>query len=242
MAKGTRMSTIARVHTQEELDAALAKPAPGQIWICGTGRFVVSGSAHVVAWGSAHVVAWGSAHVVAWDSAHVVARDSAHVVARGSTHVVATKYVSVHRQSTLTTITGGVVIDVPPITTAEAWCEYYGVTVADGVATLYKGVNDDYRSAQASANGGDYTPGTIPVALDWDGGDLECGGGLHFSPTALHTLQFTADAKRFVACPVKVSDIVVHHPAQYPSKVKARGCCAPVYEVDRYGKPIKVQS
>ena len=83
-----------------------------------------------------------------------------------------------------------------------------------------------------------YTPGTKPKAPDWDGGKAECGYGLHFSPCVSGTLRFKADAKKFVACPVRVEDIIVTKNATYPDKIKARGVCAPVWEVDRDGKKI----
>ena len=42
----------------------------------------------------------------------------------------------------------------------------------------------------------------------------------------------------FVACPVRLADIVVHPNGIYPDKVKASGVCAPVYEVDPDGAPV----
>ena len=42
-----------------------------------------------------------------------------------------------------------------------------------------------------------------------------------------------------MACPVALKDIAVHPDGDYPQKVKARGCCAPVWEVDRNGKELK---
>ena len=99
---------------------------------------------------------------------------------------------------------------------------------------LYKALNANCSSGY----GFDYTPGTVPAAPDWDGGKAECGGGLHFCSSPLHALAFFSDATRFMACPVRLKDIVVHKDAQYPTKVKAKGCCGPVYEVDRYGEPV----
>ena len=89
------------VHTQAELDQALAESSadiiyvdsPYGVWLRisaeGSSHVVALGSSHVVALGSSHVEAWGSSHVVARDSSHVVALDSSHVVARDSSHVVA---------------------------------------------------------------------------------------------------------------------------------------------------------
>jgi hypothetical protein len=46
-------------------------------------------------------------------------------------------------------------------------------------------------------------------------------------------------ASRFVACPVRVDEIVVHPNAAYPTKVKAPRVCAPCYEVDINGKRLE---
>ncbi len=125
-------------------------------------------------------------------------------------------------------------IVTPPILTAQDWCDFYGVETADGVAVVYKGVNEDYSSPRGTS----YAPGTRPVASDWDGGKAECGGGLHFSPSPGHTLSFHANAKRFLACPILLSEVVIHKNAASPEKIKVSGCCAPVYEVDISGNRI----
>jgi hypothetical protein len=166
--------------------------------------------------------------VEAWGSAHVVARESAHVVA--------SRFVAVHKQPSHTgPITGGVVIAVEIPKTAEDWCAYYGATVTNGVAVLYKGVADDYRSGHGFL----YTPGTMPEAPDWDGGRNECGGGLHFCATPGATLQFMSLATRFLACPVAIADLRAPHLSDSsPEKIKARRICGPIVEVDRSGKPL----
>jgi hypothetical protein len=62
---------------------------------------------------------------------------------------------------------------------------------------------------------------------------------LHFSPTPGHTLQFANDAKKFVACLVRLKDMRKPKESdKYPNKIKASGCCAPCYEVDINGKRI----
>jgi hypothetical protein len=38
---------------------------------------------------------------------------------------------------------------------------------------------------------------------------------------------------------VRVGDIVVHKDPLYPSKIKAKGVCAPVFEVDIDGEPVE---
>jgi hypothetical protein len=131
-------------------------------------------------------------------------------------------------------ITGGQVTVIEPIKSPAEWCDVYGVVVIQNVALLYKAVEANY----CSQRGGDYTPGTIPVATDWDGGKKECGGGLHFSPRPAAGLAFNPGAEKFVACPVNLADISIHPDPVYPSKVKARCCCAATWEVDIDGEPV----
>jgi hypothetical protein len=189
-------------------------------------------SATVEAWGSATVEAWGSATVEACDSATVRAYDSATVRCSGPS-------VAVHRHSRKATIEGGTVLDALPPSTVEAWLERNGLAAADGVVVLFKAVRDGWRSK----NGGVYVPGTVPVAEDWDGGRAECGGGLHFSPRPWMALSFDWEARLYVGCPVSVSDIRSPQEGDaYPAKVKARGCCGPVFEVDLDGNPIAEQA
>jgi hypothetical protein len=124
-----------------------------------------------------------------------------------------------------------VVIAIPAVTTPREWCDFYNVPIReDGTVVLFKGVDTDYRTPQPHTFL--YAPGSTPAAPDWDP-KSECGQGLHFSPRPSATLQFNPDAKRFVACPVRLDEIVVHHHlARYPSKVKAPRVCAPCWEVD----------
>jgi hypothetical protein len=211
------------------------------------------GSAHVVARESAHVEARGAARR-GLGSAHVVARESAHVEAWGSAHVEATgaafvrafqtsqvtvkpaAAVIVMRHATTTQVAGGTIIDVPPVTTAAAWCDYYGVDVTDGIATVFKGVDDHFNSP----HGANYAPGTVPIAADWDGGRAECGGGFHFSPRPASTKDFNSAATKFLACRVRLKDMRAPRADDcYPSKIKAKGCCAPCVEVTLWGEPAR---
>src|SRR3990167_4215754 len=220
--------------------------------------FVARGSSHVDAWDSSHVEAWGSSHVVARESSHVEARESSHVVAGGSLHVEAwesshveawenvfirlfsalkieaSASVVIMLHGKAKTITGGKKIKATKPATAIAWCKFHGVTVNAGVALLYKAVDADYKSP----HGMSYAPKTRPKAEDWDDGKAECGGGLHFSPTPGHALSFHNAARRFIACGVKVSEIVVHPDGSYPEKIKAPRVSGACYEVDRYGKKV----
>ena len=118
--------------------------------------------------------------------------------------------------------------------TAQEWCEHHGVEVTDGVATLFKAVDSDFNSY----HGLSYAPGSQPQAADWDGGEQECGGGIHLSPRPGLAMARTYGAQRFLACPVRVADIVVHPAGDYQDVVKVPAVCAPVYEVDARGRPL----
>lgn len=221
-------------------------------------RVVARGQATVLAWDSASVEAnervgvsaWGSANVRAFGEATVDARESCFVDAGGRSRVRAFGAsmvraragatidalgpVSVVAHGMRTTVNGGNVIRVPAPQTALEWCEHYGVEIVDGVATLFKAVDAEFNSY----HGMSYRPGTQPQAPDWDGGEQECGGGLHLSPNPGLALPRTYGARRFVACPVRVADIVTRPDGYYPDIVKAPGLCAPVYEVDELGRPL----
>jgi len=217
---------VVNVTTQQELDDALAR---GDIPRCiGAGHFTVVGSASVEAWGSASVEAWGSASVRAGDSASVRAG--------GSASVRAGKYCAIIDDGPSTTIEGGgSYLRIPEPTTPAEWCDLHDAAVDDdGIAVLYKAVDEQFRSPHGTS----YAPGTMPEAPDWDGGAAECGGGLHLCAHPVDCLQFYAGAPRFVACPVRIDDIAVHQPADMPSKVKVPRIARPCYEVTIDGDPI----
>lgn len=198
---------VTTVKTQAELDAAI-KSGASSIDIVG---------------GGFQVTARGNSQVTAWENSQVTARDNSQVTA--------SKHVAVTRGSVYVMISGGVVIDVAEAkSTPEKWCEYYGVEIKDGVAVLYKGVDDKYKS---NFNAFPYLPGTTPVAPDWDGDRMRCGGGLHFSAHPQLALSYNPSATKFVACSVRVEGMVL-----LDDKVKAIGCASPVWEVDKNGVRI----
>ena len=216
------------VRTQGELDAALADPAVSSV-IIDSPRGVwlqVTGSATVRAWGSATVEASGSATVEASDSATVEASDSATVEA--SSHV------AVHLHSGRATVAGGVLIDHTTIdlTDPQTWCDYHGVPVVDGIATLHKAVGDDWSTDR----GTDYSPGSLPEAPDWRD-DHECGGGLHFSPHPRQSRSYYPEATRYLALGVALADL--RPIAGSTPKAKAPRVVVACREVDIDGKEVQ---
>jgi hypothetical protein len=183
----------------------------------------------VEAWGSATVRAWGSATVEAWGACQVIVR--------GLAKVLASAFVAVTILSAQAKVDGGIQITPPDTTTGAAWCEFYGVPVTEGVAVLYKAVQDDWRGTMKTTV--TYRPGEIPAAPDWDGGKAECGGGLHFFAHPWEGSKWCDGYKHILACPVKVNELSAKgQSAQYPDKVKAPRVCEPVFEVDVDGKRI----
>ena len=169
----------------------------------GSSTVRATGSSTVMAYGSSTVTATDSSTVTAYGFSTVMAYDSSTVTAYDSTSVTASPCVAVHLHSGLATIDGGVVIDVTTVNdTAEKWCAHHGVEVADGIATVYKAVSDQWTTSR----GADYTPGSTPEATDW-ADHTECGQGLHFGPTPAHALAYLPDATRFVAVGVELATL-----------------------------------
>ena len=212
--------------TQDELDAAITAGKSDIIINSPAGAWIdVSGSATVTAYGSATVRAYGSATVRASGSATVWAYDSATVRASGG--------VAIHLHSARATITGnGITIDhtlkrLDPAT----WCEYHGVTVVDGIATVHKAVNDEWTTDRGII----YAPGSMPTCDDWADNN-RCGGGLHFSPWPWEAATYQPGATRYVAVGIALSDLRPI-PGSTP-KCKAPAVIVACREVDIDGREV----
>ncbi len=108
-----------------------------------------------------------------------------------------------HLHSGRARVAGGVLVDhAQEPRSAAAWCEYHGVATADGIATLYKAVDDAWTTALGTS----YAPGTMPAADDWRD-DAECGGVLHFSPSPIEALSYHPEATRFLAVGVAIETL-----------------------------------
>jgi hypothetical protein len=195
----------------------------------------------IVGWGNCSIEGWENCSIVGWENCSIRAWSD-----RGS--IKAAKNVVVMKHNPAATISGGRVLEMHRPETAEGWCEFYGVEIRKGgrfsrklagqdVAILFKVLPKDL----VAYGGFQYVIGETPAAPDWDGGKRECGGGLHFSPTPRHAEKFGGEG-RYIACPVLVSELCVHPDGMYPQKVKAPGCCAPIWEVDVDGNAIAVEA
>jgi hypothetical protein len=112
------------------------------------------------------------------------------------------------------------------------WCKFFDLPIVDEeFVTLYKALDENFCSRW---NKFCYLPGTTVEAPDWDP-NKECGGGLHFSPSPRMAKEFNWEATKFVACKVKVNEVLVHLNGEYPEKVKAPRVYE-IFEVDIDGK------
>jgi hypothetical protein len=189
-------------------------------------------SSTVRAYGSSTVTAYDSSTVTACDSSTVTACDSSTVTAYDSSTVTAGSHTAVHLHSGYARIEGGVIIDHTAVNEldAQTWCDYHGVTVVDGVATLYKAVNDQWTTSR----GTDYSPDSTPSCDDFEATN-SCGHGLHFSPTPGHALYYLDDATKFVSVGVRVDEL--QPVTGDTAKCKAPGVATPCVEVDVHGRP-----
>ena len=210
----------------------------------GSSRVEARDSSRVEAWDSSRVEARDSSSVEAWDSSSVEARDSSSVEAWGSSSVEAWDsssveagpWVAVHLWSQRVTLTGdGHLIDMTTVDLADpaTWCSYHGVTVTDGIVTLYKAVDNKWTTGR----GADYSPGSMPEAPDWRADD-QCGGGLHFGPTPRHARDYQPRASRFVEVGVRLDEMRPIASDGTVAKCKARRVVVACREVTIDGAPV----
>ena len=216
--------------TQAEFDAALAAGGDADIELTGDATFNASAapaSRTLRCYGSSQpsVEAYGSSQL------------SLAQLHNAKLAVQAGPDVAIQASGAVEVTGGRVVVEAHRPDTPARWCEHYGVVVTDGVALLFKAVEDDWRG-QDKRGTLTYRPGATPEEPKWDGGKAECGRGLHFSPRPTMALRFCTNAAHFVACPVALTDIAVHPDGEYPEKCKAKRVCAPTFEVDIDGELV----
>ena len=201
-----------------------------RVWAWGRASVTALDASEIEAWGAATVMATGSGKVEARGSATVAAGGSVRVRAfgaaggagRGRAQIEATDGVSIIRHSLAATVSGGHVTDAVRFATPEEWCEYYGIDVDNGIGSSTRPSTKTSTRTTAPPTG----PVQSPCAPDWDGGDRECGGGLHFSPRPTFALPAPGRLDALRRLPVRLVDMVVHPQGDYPDQVKARGVLA----------------
>ena len=132
-------------------------------------------------------------------------------------------------------IPGAVILKAPPPTnTTKEWCDYWGVEVKRGWATVYKAVNDELRSGYDCL----YPIGKTVKCADWKEGHSECGYGLHFCADPEISHGYFDGATRFLECKIKVANSVVVNPGAFSDKIKAPAAKV-VREVTRNRQPVE---
>ena len=221
--------------------AVLRGSSSAVLW--GSSRAELWESSRAVLWGSSRAVLWGSSSAVLWGSSSAELRESssaelwesssAHAYAKSK--VTAAPLCAVFLHESTVDVSGGVILDHSNIKDMDtrAWCDYYGVKVSRGIATVYKAVNDQWTTSR----GVDYSPGAKPSCTDFRDTD-ECGGGLHFGPTPRHARVYFDSATKFVAAGIKLSEL---RPITGDmAKCKAPRVVSACVEVDIDGKPVEV--
>ena len=221
----------------------------------GNSRAILQGNSSATLWGDSSAILGGDSSAILQgdsradlrDNSRADLRDNSWADASGASSLrlhdrssaTAGPFVAIHRYSGLATVQGGVLIDLSAVqeTDPTAWCEAHGVTVYDGVASLYKATDSDLTAGHGY-HSTRYDVGSEPVAADFQA-DHGCGHGLHLSPTAQQATTYRPEAVRWVRVEVPVGEIV-----PIPSllsgqvaKCKVRTCRV-VAEVDVLGREV----
>ena len=196
---------------------------------------VAWGNSSVEARGNSSVVAWGNSSVEAWGNSSVEAWENSSVDGKGNTQIVQQS----DRAKLL--ISGNARIVTNPHNTSE-YCDFYGVPVKDGFATLYKAVRNDLTSFHDNSFA--YHIGEASACQCDPSTDLSCSYGLHVSH--LHwALSFGRGYGDFkiIECAVPVDKIIT--PTNTDGKVRTSELLVirevPLEECGVYGKIIAKQ-
>ena len=218
---------------RESSRAVLLGSSSAVLWESSSAELWESSSAELR--GSSSAELWESSSAVLWESSSAVLWGAAQALIHSALSIIAGKFNALTLMPGVKCkIKGGIKIRIKQ-TTPREWCEFHGVPIKNGVATVYKAVGDDFKSP----HGTDYSPGTSPEAADWDGGKEECGGGLHFSPTPRMAREYNSSAVKYLGCPVKLSEMSFKYSAANTPKCKAKRVFGKCFEVDIDGKPVK---
>ena len=191
-------------------------------------KIVLWGSSHAVLWGSSHAELWESSHAVLRGSSHAVLWGSSHAVLWGSSHAVLSQNTSAKIQDKTVVIeklqhhataicieqkctikqkddTATVIVCPRVLHDIKSFTEIYKENVTGKIMILYKSVqpdNTDFYSGKIKYEG-------IAEAPDWNPDpEIQCGGGLHLSPTPELTQRYNVG--KVLKCEVAIKDIVVY--------------------------------
>ena len=219
---------------RESSRAVLRESSSAELW--GSSSAELWGSSSAVLRGSSRAVLRGSSRAELWESSRAELWESSSVHAYNKTRVTATPLCAVFLHSSTVDVAGGVILDHSNVDAMDglAWCEYHGVKVSRGIATVYKAVD----KAWTTDRGTNYFPGTKPSCDDFCDTNA-CGNGLHFSPTPRHAKSYFETATKFVAVGVRVAELrpITGSTAKCKVPRVVRACV----EVDIDGNPVAAE-
>jgi hypothetical protein len=167
---------------------------------------------------------WDESRAVLRYESSAVLRDESSAVLRDESSAVLARWSVARVLSPRARTSGaGTVINTPPIDSPSRWLDYHGVPVTDGAAIIYKAVDNDWHASHHIPGGTmpDYSPGSTPLAPDFDPSPRDCGAGLHGCASPSGCLKYH-DGTRFVAIKVKVADMGAPDPAGDTGKIRFR--------------------
>ena len=246
------------VKDQDELDKALAEGIahlriehplgiyltiaddPG-FWLTlkGNSRATLGGNSRATLWENASATLRGDASATLRGNSRAELWGNASAELWENSRATLSRFTVAWRHSPLAKATGtGHVIDVTDavLSAPDAWAEYHGVEVINGIATVYKALHDHYGTDRPGWRGA-YAPGKAPEAPDWRD-DASCGGGLHFSPTPRQASYYLRGATRWVKAGVELATLRPILDGGAP-KCKVPKVVVPCVEVDINGDPVE---
>ena len=204
------MSEKVICRTQAEVDASARR---GDLIVIDStwresSRAVLRESSRAVLRESSSAVLRESSSAVLRGSSSAELRESSRAVLRGSSRAVLRgRFTGARLIGPDATATGkGTAYRV---VTALDLADYCGLDVTHGHVTLYKAICAD--GTGGGGRGTTYEVGVEVVAPDWDPDpSIECGRGLHLSPSPEQARRYNGSAVAVLACRVALADIAVH--------------------------------
>jgi hypothetical protein len=196
----------------------------------GNSSVEASGNSSVVAWenssvearGNSSVEAWGNSSVVAWENSSVEARENSSVEAWENSSIKIYSeycnikkammesviiYVGVKGEPKLKDDTASIIYKNIASWTHDKFCQLYEKQIIDDYIVLYKSVNPetecDFYTGKIK-----YKNNKLVKCPDWNADEtIECGQGLHLSPTP--QLAMIYNKGKIKICHVPLKDFVV---------------------------------
>ncbi len=229
----------------DEQHAVLRGNSHAELW--ENSHAELRGNSHAELRDNSHAVLWDNSHAELWDNSHAVLRDNSHAVLRGNSHAelwdnshanTKSPYACAILKSKDSHCMGRHIGDKP--LTPKEYLSDCGIDMEGEFVILYKSVRANFASFRSEDV--KYIIGSEIIAPDWDkNADIECGKGLHLSPTVQQARSFN-NKGLYLACRVRLSDIAnLPSYAKYPDKIRVRAC-VPLYQVDIEGKKVSPDS